>query len=121
MKTALSFIAGASLLALASSAGAQEPIKLSDLQMDRVTAGASITLLGTANATSTGLALANKIGAAKVTTLTLADPLGATTKGVPTAAAAAASTAVAVSLYGVGLPLPNAAAVSGTSATAALN
>jgi len=120
MKTALSFIAGASLLALVSSAGAQEPIKLSDLQMDRVTAGASVTLLGTADATSAGAALANVLGAATVKTQTLADPIGTTNGGIPIAAAAATSTAAATSVFGVGFALPNAAAASASTATAAL-
>jgi len=120
MKTALSFIAGASLLALVSSAGAQEPIKLSDLQMDRVTAGASVSILGTADAASAGQALANVLGAATVATQTLADPIGTTTGGIPVAAAAATSLVAATSVYAPGFTLPNAAASSASTATAAL-
>jgi|GEM_PF-5341734 len=122
MKTALSFIAGASLLALVSSAGAQEPIKLSELQMEGVTAGASVSLLATANAQSGGQALANLLGAATVKTETVADPIGATSNpiGVPYAYAAGTSTVVASSVLGIGFVLPNAVASSASVAVAAL-
>lgn len=118
MKTALSFIAGASLLALVSSAGAQEPVKLSDVQMDRVTAGASVSFLATADAAAVGQALANLAGASTSYSATLADPIGVT--GTPVAAAAAYNISAASSVYGLGFPSPNAATTSYSTATAAL-
>jgi hypothetical protein len=120
MKSALSLIASVSLLAFTSGAGAQESVRLTDVQMDSVTAGATVVLLGTATSASAGAALANALGAVVSLTNALADPLGITTAGVPTAAATASNTAAATSVFGPGLLVPSAAAMSRATATAAL-
>ena len=87
MKTAIcSALAGAALLASATAAGAAEPVKLSDAQMDGVTASGAAAAMG---------------GAA-----TLGDLVSDTAAGTQTmvigsefAAAQAASTGLAVSVF----------------------
>lgn len=127
MKTILSLIAGASMLAVASGASAQDPVKLSDGQMDRVTAGYAVVYNGTAYGDSVGLGVANLITITKTATLAISDPantqpvppngLGC---GAPCAYAAGVSAVGSVSVWTPGLPLNNAAAVSTSAASAAL-
>lgn len=77
MKTILSFAAGVSMLALTSIAGAQEPMKLTDSQMDRVTAGAVVVFFGSAvaDAYTNGFGNSSVVGASN--TLAVSDPTGA--------------------------------------------
>jgi len=87
MKTILSLTAGVSMLALTSIAGAQEPIKLTDSQMDRVTAGASIVFYGSALADAYANGYGNQLVVAASNTYVVADPTG-------TIAAAAGNAAI---------------------------
>jgi len=125
MKTILSLIAGASMIALASGVGAQEPVKLTDGQMDRVTAGFAFSYNGAALGDATGVGVANLITTTTTGTVAVADPTGTLAPippgcGIPCAYAAGASNVASVSVFTPGLPVPNAAAQSTSTATAAL-
>lgn len=78
MKTILSLAAGVSMLALTSIAGAQEPIKLTDGQMDRVTAGQQqiVLFFGAAIADAGTTGYGNVSVAGFSNTLAVADPTG---------------------------------------------
>lgn len=111
MKTGISIMAGLSLLALVSSANAQEPIRLSELQMDEVTAGYTATAI----ASAVGAAASNLSSATTVVTNTDVNSISP-----PHALSSAASAAAAVSFWTPGLPLANAAATARVQTTAAI-
>lgn len=117
MKTILSLIAGASMAALASGVGAQEPVKLTDGQMDRVTAGFAFAYNGAATANALGVGTANLLTTTATWTLAVSNP----TATPAFATASGNSNTVSVSVFTPGLPVPNAAAVSTSGAAATLN
>lgn len=131
MKTILSLIAGASILAVASGASAQGPVQLSDRQMDQVTAGISFSWQGDALSTATGLGYANLLTQSVTQTIAGADPagLGGACGGIPCSFARAGAATNSISVYtpGLGLltdangdPIANAAAVNSSRAASAL-
>lgn len=116
MKTILSLIAGASMFALASGVGAQEPVKLTDGQMDKVTGGG---YLAAAIANAGALGYANLEVNTLTATETVADPTGVIC-GVPCAIAGGTGQTISVSVWTPGLPVPGASANSASQASAAL-
>jgi len=70
-------IMSASLLAIAGTAVAEEPITLTTAQMDGVSAGAVVLLSGFGYAGATGDSFANLLGGTQTYTSVLADPTGA--------------------------------------------
>jgi len=120
MKTAFSFIAGVSMLALTGIASAQEPVKLTDAQMDKVTAGATVLLLSQALANATAQATGNfgtPSSTAATQTVTVADPTGVLLAGPPVSIGQAAGVAAA---FAVPIGPPVAAAASHADAAVSL-
>jgi len=116
MKTILSLIVGASMFALASGVGAQEPVKLTDGQMDKVTGG-GFAAAAIADAFASGWA--NKQVTTTTLTATLADPTGLVC-GTPCAQAAGTGATLSSSAWEPGLLVPSASATSASQASAAL-
>lgn len=120
MKTILSLIAGASILAVASAASAQEPVKLSDRQMDQVTAGFTVFYNGAALGQAAGQGVANLITITDTATTAFSDPTASVVCTLPCASATGVSAVGSISVYTNGLPLNNASAISQTAASSAL-
>lgn len=91
-------LAGASLLAIAGSAVAEQ--SLTDAQMDGVSAGAVVFLQGTAGGSAYGNIIANLLGNTTSKTSALADPTGFIS-GFLQAHATAENTSVGTSVFGV--------------------
>lgn len=102
MKTKLfSAVAGVALLALAGAANAGEPVRLSDAQMDGVTAGTTAVSVGI------GIAVGDLAAASVVTADTVVIGLNATATGSTTSVAASlAGPAVAVAVTQVAATSP---------------
>lgn len=100
----ITMLAGASLLAIAGSAFAEQ--SLTDTQMDGVSAGAVVLLQGVAVGNSYGNVVANLLGTTSTNTAALADPTGALsgTPGFGVAIGYADSTSIGTSVTdGVGI------------------
>jgi hypothetical protein len=91
-------LAGASLLAIAGSAFAEQ--SLTDAQMDGVSAGAVVFLQGAAGSNAYGNIVANLLGNTSSDTTALADPTAALS-GIQQAHAFGINTSVGTSVFGV--------------------
>jgi len=118
MKKVIKMLVGASVLAVAGSAIAQEPVTLSDAQMDGVTAGAVVLLSGAGIADAGSLAVANTLGLTNSYTDVQVDPTGAIT-GVMSVVSQGGSASLANSVTNGG-SIGGALAVSSSSAGAQL-
>lgn len=118
MKNVIKMLVGASVLAAAGASVAQEPATLSDAQMDGVTAGAVVLLLGEGIADSGAAALANTLGLTDAQTEVVADPTGALT-GVMSVVSLGSSASLATSVTDGGA-IGGAQAASAATAAASL-
>jgi hypothetical protein len=111
MKTALSMLAGVSMLALAGAANAGEPVTLSDAQMDGVTAGFTAISFSDLGA----FAFADLVADAKAIDIQTAQSItttGTDANGNPTVTYPFARTQVAVQVVGVSETFTSAVGIS---------
>lgn len=118
MKKLIKMLVGASALAVAGSAIAQEPVTLSDAQMDGVTAGAVVLLSGVGIADAASAAVANTLGVTNSYTDVQVDPTGLIT-GVMSVVSQGSTASLANSVTNGG-SIGGATAVSQSSAGAQL-
>jgi len=113
MKKIISMLAGASLLAIAGGVSA-DPVTLSEVQMDNVSAGGVYVYSGVGTAGAGSFAVANLLGITGADTGVLVTPV------VGFVGAGAVSGAIAISSYNPLSPINGAVAASGAGASSSL-